>query len=102
MAREPREGELGGIALIGAGSALVLMTIGGYYLGYVVDRLIHSTPWGAVIGLILGFCVGIWDFYRIASRVMKTQPAPPPAEKNAENPVDKAGNRENNHEIEDE
>lgn len=104
MVQEPQQGQLGGIALIGAGFALVFMTLGGYIAGVLIDRAVHSSPWGAVIGLFLGFAVGIWDLYRIASRVMISQPLPPPAdeEKIDENSSEAAGNRDNNHETEEE
>ena len=105
MAREPQQGELGGIALIAAGFSLVVMTVGGYIIGYLIDRALHTSPWGAVIGLLLGFFVGIWDIYRIASRVMMSQPLPPApeaprSEETGENSADSAG--EKNHEAEEE
>lgn len=77
MARTPQQGQLGGIALIAAGFGLVFYTIGGYALGYVIDRKIGTAPWGAVIGLFLGFVVGVWDIFRIARRVVLSQPLPP-------------------------
>lgn len=70
MARTPPEGQLGGIALIAAGFALVIFTMTGYGLGYFIDLKAHTHPWGMVIGLLLGFIVGMWDLYRIAKRVM--------------------------------
>ena len=84
MAKEWREGELGGISLLAGGFVLVAMSWGGYLLGSWVDRALHDTsPKAAIIGLILGTLGGFWDLYRIVSRVMLSQPLPSAAARKA-------------------
>lgn len=39
----------------GMGFELVSMTIGGFAVGWVIDRWQGTGPWGAIIGLGLGF-----------------------------------------------
>lgn len=78
MASGWRTGELNGLALLVSGSILVGATVGGYFVGMLIDRGLHSAPVGAIIGLLLGFVIGIIDLYRIAMRIMQAQPAPPP------------------------
>lgn len=73
-----RRGELSGIALIAAGFLLVAMSLGGYLIGALIDRVFHTAPIGAVVGLLIGTLVGFWDIYRIAMWAMRRQPPPPP------------------------
>jgi len=98
MARTPQQGQLGGIALLAAGFSLVVMTLGGFLLGYLVDHKAHTSPWGSVIGLFVGFIVGMWDVYRISIRVLASQPLPS-QKKNAEKSSETAGDREDNEDI---
>ncbi len=74
MAKELRDGELGGIALIAGGFVLVAMSVAGYEVGAWIDLRAQSSPTGAIIGLLLGLIIGFWDIFRIASRVMRAQP----------------------------
>src|SRR5204863_6303227 len=48
-------GEFGAAILVGA------------LLGYGVDFLVHTSPWGLVIGLVLGFAAGVANIVRVAS-----------------------------------
>jgi F0F1-type ATP synthase assembly protein I len=73
MAKEWHEGDMGGIALIAGGFVLVAMSVTGYELGAWIDRHLHDSPICAIIGLLLGTGIGIWDLYRIASRVMRAE-----------------------------
>jgi F0F1-type ATP synthase assembly protein I len=78
MAQPSRKGDMSGLALLTGGAIVVGASIGGYIVGIYIDRVLHSAPAGAVIGLIVGFVIGIIDLYRVAMRIMQAQPAPPP------------------------
>lgn len=43
----------------------------GGILGWIVDRLFGSSPWGLIICLILGFCAGMFNLMR-ASGALKS------------------------------
>ncbi|HEY3377399.1 MAG TPA: AtpZ/AtpI family protein [Armatimonadota bacterium] len=83
MARQWRQGELNGFALIAGAFVLVSMSFGGFALGYLVGRAFGHAMTGALIGLVLGTLVGFWDLYRIAARVMQQQPVPTAEEQRA-------------------
>jgi F0F1-type ATP synthase assembly protein I len=38
-------------------------------VGYVVDLYLNSSPWGMVIGIILGSVVGLYQFVRITNQI---------------------------------
>lgn len=76
MARQWREGELGGISLIAGGFILVAMSYGGYLIGALIGRHFGAQQTGAIIGLLFGVIVGFYDLYRIAVRVIRQQPLP--------------------------
>ncbi len=42
--------------------------VGGYYLGYFVDKRLNSEPWGAVIGVFLGMIAGFVQLFKLLSR----------------------------------
>jgi ATP synthase protein I len=42
----------------------------GLALGFVVDRLFRTTPWGLISGVLLGFALSIWMARRTANRLM--------------------------------
>jgi len=78
-----------GVALIAAGFALVALVVAGYAIGAVIDRHFGTGPRWAVIGLIIGFIIGFWDMYVIASRILTEQPkitTPPEDWDEPENP----------------
>ena len=76
--RDWRQGELNGVALIVGGILLVAMSVGGYFLGSLLDRVLKTSPICAIAGLIIGTMVGFWDLYRTAARIMNQQPLPSP------------------------
>jgi ATP synthase protein I len=43
----------------------------GALLGYGIDVLAHSTPWGLIVCLILGFITGVWNVVRVAQSANK-------------------------------
>jgi len=79
-----RRNEFNGVALIVAGFVLVALVAVGYAIGAALDRHFGTGPLWAVVGLFVGFIIGIWDLYTIAARVMAEQPpitaATPPEE----------------------
>lgn len=60
-------GEFGAAILVGA------------LLGYGVDFFIHTSPWGLVAGLVLGFAAGVVNIVRVASAYNKANPPDPNA-----------------------
>jgi ATP synthase protein I len=51
--------------------------LAGALLGWVLDRLASSAPWGLIAGVILGFCAGMLNALRASGKV--------------QDPVDRAG-----------
>lgn len=46
--------------------------------GYLVDRWLHTGPWGMVVGSVLGMTSGFIGFFRSISRAGKKQQSPGP------------------------
>ncbi|MGL4371273.1 MAG: AtpZ/AtpI family protein [Alphaproteobacteria bacterium] len=42
----------------------VLLGVG---LGILIDRCLHSSPWGLIGGFLLGSCAGFWNIRRVLS-----------------------------------
>lgn len=55
-------GEFGAAVLVGA------------LLGYGADFLFSTSPWGLVIGLLLGFCAGVVNMVRVAQNYAHAHP----------------------------
>ena len=45
----------------------------GGIIGWIVDRLFETSPWGLVVCIILGFCAGMLNLFRAAG-LMKSAP----------------------------
>jgi ATP synthase protein I len=60
-------GEFGAAVLVGA------------LLGYGADVLLHSSPWGLLIGIGLGFVTGVVNVVRVASAYNQANPPDPNA-----------------------
>lgn len=60
-------GEFGAAVLVGSG------------IGYGVDYWAHTSPWGLVIGLGLGFCAGVVNVVRTAQAYSRANPVDPNA-----------------------
>jgi ATP synthase protein I len=54
------------ITLVGA---VVFMLI----IGWFVDLLVGSSPWGIVGGIILGSAIGFYQFFRLTSQILKNK-----------------------------
>ena len=47
------------------------------FLGWLADLLFGSSPWGVVLGIVLGSIIGFIQFFRISSQIFspkKTEP----------------------------
>jgi F0F1-type ATP synthase assembly protein I len=47
-----------------AGTDFIAAIVVGVFLGYLIDRWLHTTPIGIIIFLFLGFGTGFWNLYR--------------------------------------
>jgi ATP synthase protein I len=57
------------------GAAIIV----GALLGYGADYLLHSSPWGLVIGFGLGFVTGVVNVVRVAQSFNRANPPDPNA-----------------------
>ncbi len=60
-------GEFGAAILVGA------------LLGYGADALLHSSPWGLIVGFGLGFVTGVVNVVRVAQSFNRANPPDPNA-----------------------
>ncbi|HEV2300386.1 MAG TPA: AtpZ/AtpI family protein [Stellaceae bacterium] len=76
--RRPAEGSAGpqGLAGLGfrIGIELVAALAVGVALGWVVDRLAHTRPWGVVAGFVLGAAAGLLNVMRAVGSGMGSPP----------------------------
>jgi ATP synthase protein I len=49
---------------ISAAYGLLGAMIGGAALGYGVDHVAHTGPWGLLLGSLLGFATGLYGVYQ--------------------------------------
>lgn len=57
------------------GAAIIV----GALLGYGVDHFVHTSPWGLVAGLGLGFAAGVVNVVRVAQFYSRSHPVEPEA-----------------------
>ncbi|MGB9608139.1 MAG: AtpZ/AtpI family protein [bacterium] len=56
-------------ALYGSlGTTMVILTIGGYFLGFWLDKKLNTSPYFSLIGLFLGISAGFYQLYKIAKK----------------------------------
>jgi len=55
-------------------SEFVSAIIVGAILGYLLDRLAGTAPWGMIILLLLGFCAGVLNVLRMTGKVSTPVP----------------------------
>jgi ATP synthase protein I len=55
------------------GAAIIV----GALLGYGVDTFVHTSPWGLVTGLTLGFAAGVVNVVRVAQSYSRSNPVGP-------------------------
>lgn len=49
---------------ISAAYGLLGAILAGAGLGYVIDAFFHVSPWGIILGSLLGFSAGMYSVYR--------------------------------------
>ena len=67
MAESVRRSGLAYSAGIAFAAAVVFMLI----LGWGADLLLGSSPWGVVVGIVLGSAIGFVQLFRISSQIFK-------------------------------
>ena len=55
------------------GAAIIV----GALLGYGIDYFVHTSPWGLVIGVGLGFVAGVVNVVRVAQSYSRSNPVGP-------------------------
>lgn len=70
LAETVRKGGLAWSAGIAFFGSVVFML----FLGWLVDLLLGSSPWGLVGGMIFGSLIGFVQFFRITSRIFPPKP----------------------------
>ena len=50
---------------LSAGSQMVVVFLVGFFGGRWLDGVLHTTPWFTVLGILLGFVVGMISAYRL-------------------------------------
>ena len=53
----------------GAVTALIGAILLFLAVGWMVDRVAGTSPWGIVVGIILGAVIGFYQFIRISSKI---------------------------------
>lgn len=57
-----------GAAVTLFGSIIVML-----FLGWLADRLLKTSPWGIIIGILLGAIIGFYQFFKITSSIFKNK-----------------------------
>ena len=57
--------------LLFVGSTLVGSIVLGYFLGTQIDRSLDTSPWGILIGVLLGAVIGFAGLIRTIQRTLK-------------------------------
>lgn len=69
--RRPRSDASGLAMAMRVGSEFIAAVIVGAVIGWGVDRLAGSAPWGMIVFLMLGFVAGVLNVMRTAGLVKK-------------------------------
>lgn len=56
--------------LLAIPTLLIVSPLVGFFLGSLVDRWLKSSPWGSIIGLVMGFVAAGREIQRIYRRYM--------------------------------
>lgn len=76
----PDPSEMGRYLVLGqAGIEMVVPIV----IGVVVEYYFHCTPWGVVIGTVVGFAGGLTHLLVMLKKMDEKRPGPPPAEPGA-------------------
>jgi ATP synthase protein I len=61
-------------------ASLISGVLVGLGLGWLIDRFVHTSPWGLIGGLLIGMGVSIFNVVRVSARMskqaLKDHPAP--------------------------
>ena len=49
---------------LGIGISFAVIIGMGIFIGRWIDEVFLSSPWGTIIGIVLGFITGIWSVYK--------------------------------------
>ena len=52
-------------------TTLAACVLVGCFVGYLVDKWLGSSPWGLVVGLILGAVAGVREMLKILKKIQK-------------------------------
>ena len=63
----------GAAMLVAIPSLLIISPLVGFFLGDLGDKRFHTSPWLAIVGLILGFVAGAREVWSIYRRYLETQ-----------------------------
>lgn len=83
-ARQDREGGAGRGGATGYAQALKISSefiagiAVGAGLGWLIDRVAGTSPWGLIVFLLLGFCAGVLNVLRSMGRIAEPGPKGPP------------------------
>lgn len=70
-----QQSDMSGIGLgLKIGSEFVAGVLVGAGLGYLIDQLAGTTPWGLIVFLMLGFAAGVLNVMRATGRVAEPRP----------------------------
>lgn len=76
--RETRAGSRAASDMSGLGKAFrfsaefIAGTVAGAGIGWALDAVAGTSPWGMIVGLILGFCAGMLNIMRAAGELNRT------------------------------
>jgi ATP synthase protein I len=86
-ARQPKQGSgsegaktdsaSGYAAALRLSSEFIAGILVGAAIGWVIDRVAGTSPWGLIVFLLLGFCAGILNVLRSAGMVAERKMEPP-------------------------
>lgn len=49
--------------------------LAGTMIGFIIDKVASTSPWGLILGLLLGFCAGLYNILK-SSGALKTGRSP--------------------------
>lgn len=57
-----------GLIFLALGTEIVILTIGGYFLGQMLDARLGTYPWMIITGVFLGTGVGFYQLFRVCKK----------------------------------
>jgi F0F1-type ATP synthase assembly protein I len=60
-----------GLIFLAIGTEIVILTIGGYFLGQLLDSHLGTQPWMVVVCVLLGAIIGFYQLFALARRFVK-------------------------------